>query len=406
MVRLVRLRTRPSRDGKTFKYFLDYKDENGKRRQISLRHSDRRKAQRQRDQKERELRMGIVPMQPMSLSNFLNDSLERTRGQVRDSTLTQHDIAMRHFIEAIGDIDYLQVKHEHGERFIQACLDRGNSAATTNKKIRSLKRLFQLAKQRGQLEENPFLYVRKPRAPRRKVRVYTDDECDRLIRSARLFSCTGRVRWDYLIVLALCTGMRRGELLNTIWSDLHFDRQTIDVSPKENTDKTWEWHIKDTDRRALPLTREVALLVAQLRKEQPESNPYVFVPPSRYCRIQRAREQGEWTVQQGICPVNSFTRQFKKILAHAKIEQREFHDLRRTCLTRWFAKGLREYDVMNLAGHADFETTRRFYLAVREDLLQRARMASAEALGGDFVAHLLRTLPEAQNQERPPNINA
>lgn len=27
---LVRLRTRPSRDGKTFKYFLDYKDESGR----------------------------------------------------------------------------------------------------------------------------------------------------------------------------------------------------------------------------------------------------------------------------------------------------------------------------------------------------------------------------------------
>ena len=406
MIRLVRLRTRPSRDGKTFKYFLDYKDEDGKRRQISLGHSDRRKAERQRDQKERELKMGIVPMEPMSLRTFLNDSLERTRGQVRDSTLVQHDIAMRHFIETIGNIDYQHVKHEHGERFIQACLDRGNSPATINKKIRSLKRLFQLAKQRGQLEENPFLYVRKPKASQRKVRVYTDEECDRLIKSACLFSGTGCVRWDYLIVVALCTGMRRGELLNTIWSDLDFDRQTIDVSPKENTDQTWEWHIKDTHRRTLPLTKEVTLLVAQLRHGQSKSSPYVFVPPSRYARIQKAREQGRWTVQNGICPVNNFTRQFKKILAKAKIENCEFHDLRRTCLTRWFAKGLREYDVMNLAGHADFETTRRFYLAVREDLLQRARKASAEALGGNFVAHLLRTPPESQKRKRPPSISA
>ncbi len=61
---------------------------------------------------------------------------------------------------------------------------------------------------------------------------------------------------------------------------------------------------------------------------------------------------------------------------------------------------------MNLAGHADFETTRRFYLAVREDLLQRARKASAEALGGNFVAHLLRTPPENQKQKRPPSISA
>ena len=45
---------------------------------------------------------------------------------------------------------------------------------------------------------------------------------------------------------------------------------------------------------------------------------------------------------------------------------------------------------MNLVGHADFETTRRFYLAVREYLLQRAREASMEAMSGHFVTRLFR----------------
>jgi len=44
---------------------------------------------------------------------------------------------------------------------------------------------------------------------------------------------------------------------------------------------------------------------------------------------------------------------------------------------------------MTLAGHAKFETTRQFYIAVREDLLERARAVTAEAMNGDFVAHLL-----------------
>ena len=46
MKELVRLRARPSRNGKTFRYLLDYVDENGKRKRISLRHADRRKAER------------------------------------------------------------------------------------------------------------------------------------------------------------------------------------------------------------------------------------------------------------------------------------------------------------------------------------------------------------------------
>jgi integrase len=57
--------------------------------------------------------------------------------------------------------------------------------------------------------------------------------------------------------MALGTGMRRGELLNTTWRDIDFARMTVDVSPKKDREDTWEWHIKDTERRTLPLTAEL-----------------------------------------------------------------------------------------------------------------------------------------------------
>ena len=234
MRKLVRLRTRPSRDGETFKYFLDYKDENSKRRQISLGHADWRKAKQQRDQKERELRMGVTVPQSMRLSSFLKDSERRSRGQVRESTLVERSTAMRHLIEAIGDIDYLKVEHHHGERFVQACLDRGNSLSTVNKKISSIKRIFQLAVERDQLEKNPFRHIRKRKVPRQKVHVYTNDECDRLVRSAKEFfyhsTWAPCVPWDLLIVVALCTGMRRGELLALKWNDFDFENKTVSIN--------------------------------------------------------------------------------------------------------------------------------------------------------------------------------
>lgn len=39
-----------------------------------------------------------------------------------------------------------------------------------------------------------------------------------------------------------------------------------------------------------------------------------------------------------------------------------------------------EFDVMKLAGHAGFRTTHRFYLRVRDDLVQRARRATERGL--------------------------
>ena len=58
---------------------------------------------------------------------------------------------------------------------------------------------------------------------------------------------------------------------------------------------------------------------------------------------------------------------------------------------------LSEYDVITMVGHASFETTRRFYLAVRNDLLDRARKASSVALKSISVANLCYIFKGSEN---------
>ena len=123
----------------------------------------------------------------------------------------------------------------------------------------------------------------------------------------------------------------------------------------------------------------IAPALAEHQAEQPDGYPYGFVPPFRYERIQVLRKQGKWSARKGNEPVNNFRKQFSLIMARAGIERGTFHDLRRTCLTNWFANGLAEFEVMYMAGHASFDTTRRFYLSVRDDLVDLARMASHQA---------------------------
>ena len=78
---------------------LDYMDQGGKRRQISLRHADKRRAERQRYEKQLELRMNIEEPISMRLTDFFQDSLMRTKGQVRAMTLKETARAMRDFTE-------------------------------------------------------------------------------------------------------------------------------------------------------------------------------------------------------------------------------------------------------------------------------------------------------------------
>jgi len=325
------------------------------------------------------LRMGFIAPASMPLSEFLVDSRLRTGDQIRESTHYEYGLAMEQFIEVVGNIDFQKVRLSHGELFRQACLDKGNTPGTVGEKVRSLKRLFQLGVRRGQLQENPLKYLDEPKWSKRKIEIYKPAEIERILKAARYNR--EPLRWDLLIHTALVTALRRGELLNCTWRDVDFATKTIDVSPKEDTPETWRWLIKDTDRRTLPLTDELVAMLAKHQVNQPSGYPYVFVPVRRYDHIQKLRLQGRWTlVDSRLKVVDNFKPNFEKILRRASVRIRRFHDLRNTAITSWFRNGMSEYDVMKLAGHADFKTTHKYYFRVHDDLLDRARQATARGL--------------------------
>jgi integrase len=62
-----------------------------------------------------------------------------------------------------------------------------------------------------------------------------------------------------------------------------------------------------------------------------------------------------------------------------------FHVPRKTAIRNWFAERLREYEVMRLAGHSDFRTTHKYYLAVADSLKDRTREVTARGLCRKFV---------------------
>ena len=391
MKQLVKLHKRPSRDGQRFTFFLRYEGEKGKRKWETLGHGDQRKAERQRAQKEKELRMGYIEPDSMRLRDFIEDSLARTGDQIRESTQVVVKVAMNDFIRTIGNIDFRSVTLAHGELYLQTCLDRGNTKGTVAKKLRHIKRLFTLAVNRKQLDENPLQHIAMPKSPKKKNNIYADVQCQRILKAAQEYTAKWNpktsVKWDLMITVALATAMRRAELLNCTWADVDFDAQNIEVNPKENTKDTWEWRIKDTDHRILPLTKEIVQMLVDHQAQQPEGYPYVFVPTARYDYIQNVlRPKGKWSlVDASMKIVNNLGRQFNKILRKAGIKKGTIQDIRRTAISMWFANGMSEHDVMTLAGHSSFATTHEFYLAVADDLVDSARVATAQGLRQKMV---------------------
>ncbi len=395
---LVRLWKRPNRDGTKFTYYLRYTDLEGNFHVPSLGHSDHKKAEKQRLKKEKELRMGFCPSGSMRLSEFSEDCLSRTGDNIRESTKTEYRIGMNQLINLIGDIDFQKVEHRHGEQFRQACLDEGNKPDTVAKKIRELKAMFELAVNRNQLEENPFQNVKPPKINKnKKINTYSEEQCRKLLVAATDYQKDWVLEWDLVITLALTTAMRKSEILNTVWSDIDFDNMTLEISPKENTDYTWAWEIKDTDSRTLPLTEDVINLLISLQERRPSGYPYVFVPPKRYDRIQLTRtgrskrKKNTWSLQDANNSViNGFTGMFKEIKTKAGIKKGTFHDIRRTAITNWFYQGLEITEVMRLAGHSKYDTTLRYYYSVSSDLMSKARQAVRHSVSQEMLERGVR----------------
>ncbi len=383
--KLVKVRTRPSRDGSSFTYLIDYIDENDTRRQISLGHADRKKAEKQRAQKERELRMGIVESVRLRLRKLLADYLEQTRTQIEPSTADSAAYRMRDMISAIGNKYADEVTYRDCERFQQHCTDKGLSPASVNTHIKMVRRIFSLAVKREQLERNPFDGLPLLKVPKKSIRLLSEEEYEKIFRFAQ------SPIWKARLMLAKTAGLRRGEVLNLTINDVDFAKGKIIVQAKATTKHTWRWVVKDKDRRELPLTDEAAQMLVDIQTELPHGQPYLLLTPERYRYLIKLSNAGKLIDRISKCPASNFRRDWQCICSKAGIEDITFQNLRATSITEWLEKGMMPHEVQRLAGHSSIDTTMNYYVGIRESMIDRAREASSSASEGNSVARLLRT---------------
>jgi integrase len=320
----------------------------------------------------------------LTLEELLKDYLERTRTQIEESTAYSASYRMKDLVAAVGNIRADKVTYQHVERFQQYCIDRGLSPASVNTHIKMVKRIFSLAVKRGQIEKNPFNGISLLKVPQGLIRLIALDEFQQLMNSAR------ENIWKARILLAKTSGLRRGEILNLTVNDVDFAKGKIIVQPKLNTKCTWRWVVKDKDRREVPLVSETAELLMSLRESLSDGQPYFFLTSDRYKYLMHQKTIGSLIDRVAKCPDNNFRRNWNLICKRACVENATFHDLRATCITEWFERGMMPHEIQKLAGHSSIETTMKYYVGYRETIIDRARQASSAALNGKSVANLLQ----------------
>lgn len=240
-------------------------------------------------------------------------------------------------------------------------LKAGRAAATVNRDLDRIRSVLSRACDWGFLQAHPLKPVKRLKgAESHRVRYLSADEEKRLrgalaAREAERRASRerhnawhaergseGHPQWpedgfsDHLtpiVLLALNTGLRRGELLALAWRD-------VDLEPRRAVLTVTAGNAKSRKARHVPLNAEALGVLARWRRQNPNAE-LVFPGPNggRMGGIQTAWES---------------------LVAAAELVDFRFHDLRHTFASRLVMAGVDLNTVRELLGHADISMTMRY----------------------------------------------
>ena len=151
-----------------------------------------------------------------------------------------------------------------------------------------------------------------------------------------------------MFYLELVSGLRKGELVALLWSDLDVQNKTISVSKQyiknPNGELTLSRPKTETSVRKVSIPQMAADLLIQEHEKHP-GNPYMFPSPVT----------GEMYYPDSVVNLH------KKILKDAGLEHIRFHDLRHTFATMALQNGVDIKTVSSMLGHYDAGFTLRTY---------------------------------------------
>lgn len=205
---------------------------------------------------------------------------------------------------------------------------RTRSPATVVRYLAALSHVFAVAQADfGWVSENPLRLVKKPREPRGRVRFLSDEERERLLAACEASESKALCA---IVVLALSSGMRRGEILGLRWEDVDLRRRVLVLHDTKNG-----------ERRRVPLVGRAA---------------------DELIRLNALRESTERLVFPGRAfgkPLD-IKRAWETALRRAEIEDFRFHDLRHCAASYLAMSGATLAEIAEVLGHKTLAMVKRY----------------------------------------------
>jgi len=310
------------------RYYLNYIDGQGERTQKIVRQA------RSHEEAVQELmkamaeaeanRQGFKKPERINFRDFSDRYLEKYALTNKRSWKTDRSY-IKSMLPVLGDRFLDEITSEEIEEFKTFRLARDKvEKSTVNRCLAIMRKLFNLAADWG--------YIQRDQIPRFKLfpegnilkeRILSEAEEGRLLGAAALHLRS-------ILVVALNTGCRLGEILNLQWDQVDLKARTIRVERTKN-DKI----------RIIPVNSALDEELARLSSSRNGSG-YVFFNPE---------------TQK---PYTSIKTAFKAACRRALISGLRLHDMRHTFATRLIASGVDLITVKDLLGHGSVRITEKY----------------------------------------------
>lgn len=256
-------------------------------------------------------------------------------GEVKQWHIDRSKVFLPYFAEKpIGEITKNEIIRYRKERHKQKKL----TETTINRDVEVIRHVLFWAVEERILPANPLARSRLPRARRIKRPIMSVKEEDQLLAVAV-------PHLKRIIICAVDTGMRRGEILAQRWQDIDFFRGVLVVTKSKTA---------EGESRELPLTKRLLKLFSQ--EKQPKGLIFTF----------------------GNEPIKGIKTAWRTALKKSGIRQFRFKDLRTTFNSRLIEAGVIKDVRMELMGHSRNDDTNDLYSQIELPTLREA-VAKLEA---------------------------
>jgi len=330
------------------RWVAEISTEPGKRKRFYFK--TKQEAMKKRNEALRELEQGTLATGPQQkLKDYLEDWIENVhKDELRISAYVKYKKLIKYIVADLGNIWLQKLSPEQVRRFYTKKGKDGLSSKTINSIHGVLHLALENAVRWNYVSRNVCDLVKPPRIVSREVTPLTLEQAHALLSSVR------EHRLEELLVVAVVTGMRRGELLALRWSNIDFERRTLLVL--HTVDYIPKYGYVETEPKTKAGKRLISLtyfLVDMLRKH-------------RLQQLEQRLKQGDaWENRDLVFPdlrggyfnPNYLLRVFKKLLNEAGLPHMPFHDLRHSAATILLSMGVNIKVVQELLGHSNISIT-------------------------------------------------